>query len=110
MRFDGNTNTSGYDGRPRFVLLHGGRSCIGPTFYFHNIFWQIDTTHFEMCISQHTIICMQVVYYYMVEETNNDELHTTYVVSLVIVMHLAFIIMKGTFDQAFKHLTWSEKK
>ena len=53
---------------------------------------------------------MQVVYYYMVEETNNDGLHTTYVVSLVIVMHLAFIIMKGTFDQAFKHLTWSEKK
>ena len=38
---------------------------------------------------------MQVVYYYMVEETNNDGLHTTYVVSLVIVMHLAFIIMKG---------------
>ena len=95
MRFDGNITTSGHDGRPRCVLLHGGRSCIGPTLYFHNIFWQIDTTHFEMCISQHTIICMQVVYYYMVEETNNDELHTTYVVSLVIVMHLAFIIMKG---------------
>ena len=105
-----NTTTSGHDSRPRCVLLHGGRSCIGPTLYFHNIFWQIDTTHFEMCISQHTIICMQVVYYYMVEETNNDELHTTYVVSLVIVMHLAFIIMKGTFDQAFKHLTWSDKK
>ena len=48
-----------------------------------------------MCISKQTIICMQVVYYYMVEETNNDGLHTTYVVSLVIVMHLAFIIMKG---------------
>ena len=35
------------------------------------------------------------VYYYMVEETNNDGLYTTYLVSLEIVMHLAFIIMKG---------------